>query len=253
MDTQEIRNDWRDELLAKYYPQKPGRLSPWDEWVALAQDYLPKDAKVLEVGGGPEECTTRLLRERAREIVGLDVDPVVRNNRLLDEAIVYAGGEFPLPGNRFDIVISRWVNEHLSNPGLHFREIQRVLVPGGLYIFRTVNIYHYTALVSCLTPHWIHVKGVKWLKHLSSEHYDAYRTFYRANTRRRISALFKEAGLEPVILRISEFYPRYGMGSRGLFYAFMLYERLVNASSRFEDLRHTIDCVAKKSPSDVRS
>ncbi len=212
----------------------------------LVQRHTPTGARVLEIGGGPVDWTTGVLRPRAREIVGLDIDPVVRTNRLLDRAVTYDGNEFPLPSGCFDVAISRWVNEHLKNPDLHFKEVQRVLAPGGIYVFRTVNLYHYKTLVACVTPHWLQVPLVKWLKGVPSSVHDPYPTYYRANTRRRICALCKRHGLTPMSFVIWENYPAYGMASKALFHLFVRYERLVNSSERFEAFRHTIDCAIRK-------
>lgn len=247
MSTEKAQKDWHDQYMEKYYWRKPETANPWDLWADLIRKNVPKGARVLEVGGGPVDFTTKFILENASEVTGVDVDPVVKDNPLLKEAFAYDGGDFPLPSNRFDVVVSRWVNEHVPNPEKHFREIHRVLVPGGLYLFRTVNKRHYTALVARCTPHWLQIQAVRWLKHHDGKDHDAYATFYRANSRRRIAALCKETGLSPVYFKISEFFSGYGKGSRVLFYFFMWYERLVNSSPRLEGLRHTIDCVAKKS------
>ncbi len=239
--------DWRDEYLEKYYFSVPGTPNLAEQWVDLVRGYTSKGARVLEIGGGPVDWTTGIVRDSAREIVGLDVDEVVRTNRLLDHAIVYDGREFPLPNAHFNVAISRWVNEHLTDPQLHFKEVQRVLVHGGVYIFRTVNLYHYKTIVARLTPHWLQVPLVRWLAHMPAGEHDPHPTCYQANARRRILALCARTGLAPVFFRVSESYPSYGMAPSALFHIFMRYERLVNSSSRFEGLRHTMDCVARKS------
>jgi SAM-dependent methyltransferase len=238
--------DWRDAYLEKYYFSIPGMLDPAEQWLDLVREFVPHGARILEIGGGPVEWTTGVMRERAREIVGIDVDPVVRANRHLDEAIVYGGGSFPLTSARFDVAISRWVNEHLADPEQHFREVERVLAPGGVYIFRTVNLYHYVTMVARVTPHWIQVPLARWLRRMPPDEHDPYPTCYRANTRRRIASLCERARLAPILLRVSEPYPSYGMSSKALFHVFMRYERLVNSSKRYEGLRHVIDGVARK-------
>lgn len=248
MNTENTQIDWHAEYMDKYYWRKAGSANPWDDWADLIRNNVAKGSTVLEVGGGPVDFTTQFIRENAKEVVGVDVDPVVKTNQLLDEAFAYDGESFPLPNNRFDAVVSRWVNEHVPNPEVHFSEIHRVLVPGGLYIFRTVNKYHYTALVARFTPHWLQILVVRWLKnHDGKDHYDAYATFYRANSRKRIEELCAKTGFEVVSLKISEYCSGYGKGSKLLFYLFMWYERLVNSTFRFEILRHTVDCVLRKS------
>jgi ubiquinone/menaquinone biosynthesis C-methylase UbiE len=242
-----VYTGWRGQYLLKYYHQQPGWQSSTEQWIKHIRKYMPKGARVLEVGGGPIKFTTRIMREHAREIVGLDIDPIIKSkNPFLDKAVVYDGGVFPFRDNSFDFVISRWVNEHLRNPALHFREINRVLSSGGVYLFCTVNLYHYKSIVARLTPHWMHVPLVRWSRQFSAEQHDPYPTCYRANTRRQIRNLLRKAGLKQMFFRISENYPSYGMGSKALFHAFMMYERTVNSSPRLEGLRHTIECAAKK-------
>ena len=91
-------SDWREEYLRRYYSGRTG-----DEWPNIVRRHLLQDVRVLEIGGGPVEWTTGMLRERAAEVVGIDIDPLVRGNRLLDEAVVYDGGIFPFPDGRFDL------------------------------------------------------------------------------------------------------------------------------------------------------
>jgi SAM-dependent methyltransferase len=233
--------DWREEYLRRYYSNKLG-----DNWPNLVRRHLRPGMRVLEIGGGPVDWTTTMLRECATEIVGVDIDPLVKSNRLLDDAIVYDGGVFPLQDGRFDLAVSRWVNEHLPDPDLHFREVARVLAPGGLYVFRTVNLFHYKTVGAKLVPPSIQVPLVRWLAHMRPDAHDPYPTYYRANTRRRIRVLCERAGLTPVSIQMSESYPSYGMAFKALFFLFMGYERVVNSSDRFEGLRHTLDCVQQK-------
>ena len=240
-------SDWRLIYQQRYYESKPGWKTEWQQWLELLAAHLSGKSTVLEIGGGPTTGLSRRLRPFAQRLIGLDVDPVIRNNPFLDSAVVYDGTDFlGIDDDQIDVAIADWVNEHIINPAKHFQEVGRVLKPGGLYIFRTVNLYHYKALAAWLTPHWAQVPLVRWLRHTAPEHYDAYKTYYRANTRGRIEVLCRQASLAPVSYEVIESIPAYGRGARPLFFLFMAYERLVNLSPAFEPLRHTIQCVARK-------
>jgi len=178
--------------------------------------------------------------------VGLDVDPVVKNNKFLDRAVPFDGGKFPLEDNSFDVVFSHWVMEHVPDPALHFKEVHRVLAPGGVYLFRTPNLFHYSMMAAKYFPEKLRVPVARWLKREREEAHDPYLAFYRANTSGQILRLLQESGLMVDELKILEGWPIYGKGSRLLFLLFMSYERMVNLSPAFEKLRHTIDCVARK-------
>ncbi len=246
------QSDWRTAYSERFYESKPGWRSLYDQWLELVATHLADNCTVLEIGGGPTHSLTRLLRSKAERLIGLDVDPVIRDNPFLDLPVVYDGGEFlAIPDDHIDVVVADWVNEHISNPVLHFCEVSRVLKPGGCYIFRTVNLYHYKALGAHLVPHSLQVPLARWLRHSAPDAYDPYKVFYRANTRRRIESLCAQAGMEVRSYSTIESIPAYGWAARPLFFLFMGYERLVNSSPRFALLRHTILCVAKKRPTKV--
>jgi SAM-dependent methyltransferase len=241
---------WQDRYLDIYYRRKPGYIKPADAWLKSLISCVPPRAAILEIGGGPAKSPSRELRSVASRLVGLDVDPVVRSNPFLDEAVVYDGEEFPFDASSFDVVVSNWVNEHLTDPETHFREAFRVLKVGGLYIFRTPNRWHYKSLVAMLVPSRLQVPLVRWLRQIPDEQHDPYPLFLRANSVRRVRGLLRSSGFSLRSLQMIEPYPYYGMRSRILFVVFMAYERTVNSSQRLAGLRHTMECVAEK-PSDI--
>ena len=61
-----------------------------------------------------------------------------------------------LQAESFDLVFADWVVEHLADPSAMASEIFRVLRPGGLFIFRTGNLRHYSYAIADHTPHWFH-------------------------------------------------------------------------------------------------
>jgi hypothetical protein len=125
------------------------------------------------------------------------------------------------------------------------REVQRVLRPGGAYVFRTPNRFHYTAMVSGLTPHSFHLKMANKLRAIDG--HDPYPTWYRLNSRNRIKEFASAAGFEVDYLRLVEKEPSYGMSSRVLFLIFTAYERVVNSADIFSFLRSTLFVVLRKS------
>jgi SAM-dependent methyltransferase len=235
---------WQQEYIARYYRRQPGWKELRVQWRELLQGNIPGSAEVLEVGPGPSGG--RYLSSMSLHLVGLDIDPEVKQNPWLDEVHVYDGQRFPFPDNRFDVVVSSWVNEHIENPEVHCKEIHRVLIPGGKYIFRTPNLYHYTSIGAYITPHWFHVLVANRLRNFPPDCHDPYPTYYRLNTRQQIRSLLRKIGFTLEALEVKETYPVYGQASRVMFYAFMIYERIVNSSPLLEDLCYTIHGVARK-------
>jgi ubiquinone/menaquinone biosynthesis C-methylase UbiE len=200
---------------------------------------LGRSSQILEIGAGPSNATTRFL-STIGTVVGLDVSPEVLGNDAVAEARQYDGRTIPFPDASFDGCVSNYVLEHVEHPHVHFREVARVLRPGGSYLFRTPNIFHYVALVSRLLPHVAHVSLSKRLRGMTADDHDPWVTFYRANSAGTLRGLAEEEGLEVVELRMVEKEPSYGRAGAIVFYPMMWYERFVNATTLAAPLRANI-------------
>jgi SAM-dependent methyltransferase len=100
-----------------------------------------------------------------------------------------------------DLVLSDYVLEHVEDPERFFRELRRVLKPGGTCCFRTPNRWFYVAILSRLTPHRLHARLTGFAQ-VEREEKDVFPTWYRCNTRRALQALMTRHGFEHCIYRI---------------------------------------------------
>src|SRR5580698_4120420 len=99
------RPDWRRIYIQRYYESKPGWKEHFQYWLDLIIPRVARESTILEIGGGPIDSTTQILRPYAKRLVGLDVDPVIRGNSFLDAAVVYDGRAFTeLANSEFDLV-----------------------------------------------------------------------------------------------------------------------------------------------------
>jgi SAM-dependent methyltransferase len=102
--------------------------------------------RLLEIGAAAG-CLTIALNEIGYICTGLEPDAdALRTARELAREVnrpcLVVGGraeKIPFPDESFDIVITNSVLEHVSDIDTCFRELSRVLVPGGLLWFETAS------------------------------------------------------------------------------------------------------------------
>jgi SAM-dependent methyltransferase len=239
-----MRTPWQEQYLQRFYSPECGWVDGTTEFHDLCAATIPHGGRILEIGAGPSNETSRFMAELG-ELHGIDPDPAAMQNDALASADIMRGDRFPYDSASFDACVSSWVVEHIAAPHLHLREIRRVLKPGAPYIFRTPNIKHFVYRVAARTPHTLHLALANWLRNLPSDAHDPYRTTYAMNSSGRIRTLAVTAGFSVEVLRLIEKEPSYGMASRVLFLLFMAYERTVNATDRLADIRATILCVLR--------
>jgi SAM-dependent methyltransferase len=231
-------------LYDKYYPKpafRGGTLPFFDACLGN----IPKGAETLEIGAGSANEVTKLL-STIGTVTALDIDPDVHNNGSAAKTLVFDGVKFPLPDQSFDACVSNWVLEHVADPVSHFREVARVLRPGGVYCLRTPNLLHYAMLGSYLLPHFLHLAIANRLRKMESGAHAPWPTYYRANRPSRLKQLIKDAGMELASLAMVEPEPAYGRASAALFYPMMAYERIVNSRPALGTFRIIMIAVARK-------
>lgn len=231
-----------DRLAEKLYPGcRTGRPSPVDGTVAFYRqvvERLPNDAVVLDFGAGrgaafadrrPVATDLVRLRPKLSRRIGVDLDPVVRTNPGLDEVHVLTDQDdyrIPLPDASVDAVIADWVVEHLPQPLRSFADCRRVLKPNGLFAARTPNRWHYTCAISRAVGSTSFGKVLLRIAQPQRRSDDIFETHYRANTRRAIRRLLRQAGFSHVEIVTHEAEPTYMMFSRPTLLVGWAYARL---------------------------
>ncbi len=186
---------------------------------------LSPDDFVLDFGAGRGEfmetdpCHYRRwlqnFRGRCAHVDGCDPDPAVLDNRALDAAQILVTGE-PLPyeDGRFDLIIARYVFEHVSDPDWVSAELLRVLKPGGWICAMTPNRWGYVALAARLIPNSLHRLALSRI-HSERPASDIFPTAYRLN---RPSAIKRHFGHSADIFSYStSAVPSYHFGSSVIF------------------------------------
>jgi len=228
--------DWQTRYTDYFYKRRSGWQDGTSEFWSLCRQHIAPGSQILEVGPGPENPTSRFLASLG-ELHGVDVDPDARHNPHLATLGLIEDGAFPPSDASFDACVSNYVLEHVQDPVSHLREVHRILRPGGKYVFRAPNKWHYIPLVARATPHWFHAMVANELRQLPTDAHEPYPTYFRLNSRSDIAACAAVAGLDVDEMRLIEKNPSYGHSSRLLFLLFMAYERVVNASEALAPLR----------------
>jgi SAM-dependent methyltransferase len=232
---------WQERYLDRFYRNRKSWVDGTTQFHALIRTHLSGDKHVLELGPGPKNPTSDFLSANYVSVDGLDVDEEARRNPALRQVFIQKNGDsWPIMDESYDAVVANYVLEHLPAPARTVAKVGRVLRPGGLFVFRTPNLFHYVSMVSWLSPHWFHTLVANRLRKLPLSSHAPYPTCYRMNRRGTIRGIMREAGLDEVELFTIEKEPSYGMSSRVLFFLFMGYERIVNSSDLFSTFRANV-------------
>jgi SAM-dependent methyltransferase len=157
---------------------------------------LPKAGKILNLGCGDNYALGR-YRTHELEVWGADL---VAHPHLLHPdwfRLMDSSAAIPFADNELDVVTSYMVMEHVAEPAPFFREIARVLKPGGIYVGQSIHSLHYVTWIRRLfdlVPHG-------WVQRLVNVLYgrvehDTFPTAYRLNRRGTIARAARAANLE---------------------------------------------------------
>ncbi len=216
-----------DFLDNKLYP---GQARNWDDSLFRERilRHLTSTSVILDLGAGAGIVQQMNFKGLAAKVCGVDLDPRVTDNPMLDEGRVSDAGGIPFADDVFDLVFSDNVFEHLADPLVVLGEVRRVLKPGGVLLFKTPNKTHYMPMIARLTPHRFH-RFVNRLRGRADV--DTFPTLYRSNTHRDVRDLAAQSGFRIKSIERIEGRPEYMRISWPTYLLGAAYERVVNASS----------------------
>ena len=231
-----------DSLRQRFYPALEQR-DTVSGFSRRLEDLVGPGLDVLDLGAGAGDRNAYALKGKARRVVGVDADPRVGRNPLLDAGLRGDIAALPFRDGSFDVVFSIYVLEHVERPQRLASEIARVLRPGGVFLSLTPNLVHYVALISRFTPTGFH----RWINERRGRPAeDTFPTRYQLNTRSSLARHFRAAGLETVSIDGVEVQPNYLTFSAATYLMGIAYERIVNASPSLSGLRVNLLPVFRK-------
>lgn len=195
---------------------------------------LTPESKVLDLGAGAGIVEQMNFRGHAARVCGVDLDPRIEENPWLDEGKVADVANLPFGDETFDVVFADNVMEHLPEPLAVLSEVKRVLRPGGMFLFKTPNKWHYMPLIARYTPHRFH-QFIN--RRRGRAEIDTFPTRYLANSRSTILSLARASGLEAIMIERLESRPEYLRIAWPTYLLGFAYERLVNSADFFAMFR----------------
>jgi len=131
------------------YSRAVDQVGLWKGERSVLRRYLPVDGRILDLGCGAGRTTFGLRDEGYRDIVGVDLSPEMirqarRHAKRRRQRIPFRVGDacrLPFPAGSFDGCLFSF-NGLMTIPRLSLRiaalrEVRRVLVPGGRFVFTT--------------------------------------------------------------------------------------------------------------------
>jgi SAM-dependent methyltransferase len=218
-----LQNTYRD----RYRAMRPGWRSSGDQLEALVRGHLTSNSRVLDLGCG-RGGVVELFWRRVKLAAGLDPDTAsLAGHRAPGMPVIRGMGEgLPFVSESFDLIVCLWVLEHLKEPLTTMREVQRVLRPGGHFVFVTPNLNNPMMLLNRIGRALPALQRRMVPKLYGRRERDTFRVQYHANTAGAIHTLASTVGLQVAELRAVPD-PTYLALNRLMFRASVLSERLM--------------------------
>jgi SAM-dependent methyltransferase len=210
------------EMIKIFYKQEE---HPYNVYEKKISEIVKCEDTILDAGCGRTVPVLKKFLGKAKHLIGVDLV----EKDFVNEQIQYIVSDISEIKDVNDcvanIVISRAVLEHVEYPEKVFKEINRILVPGGKFIFLVPNFYDYGSLLSMLIPNKYHAKIVN--KTEGRDIQDTFPAFYRANTFSKIKKISDENNFVITSFDYLGQYPSYFMFSRILFLFGTLYDKFI--------------------------
>ena len=179
----------------------PGKFSTNDgsiDFYLRIRNLIDKKKIVLDLGAGRGDWyldnnnriakQIQFLKNDVKKFYAADVDSLVLKNKASSKNLIIKNGKIPLKDKSIDIIICDWVLEHVENPDLFYKEVNRILKKGGTFCARTPHKFNYASIISNFLEGW---KLKDWLLNKSQPGRKKYfKSFYKMNTITKINRIF---------------------------------------------------------------
>jgi len=231
---------WAERLCERYFGDS---IHPYATFENTVRRYVRGDLTLLDAGCGHGAPVLRKFLGSAKDLIGVDLidfDGDIPGVKLFNRNLADTG----LPDASVDVIMSRSVMEHISEPARTYEEMHRLLRPGGHFIFLTANMWDYASLIATVVPNRYH----PWIvaRTQGRNERDTFPVRYKTNTRAAVTRYAANAGLDIVSFEYVGQYPAYFLFNGPLFLLATGYEKLINRFALLEFLKGWILVVLRK-------
>lgn len=201
----------------------------------LARCVRPGD-RLLHIGCGWDRSRVAAPYLSSCEVIGVDLD-IASGVRYPSQYWHADASNLPFGDATFDVAFCEYVLEHVRLPEDLFREVSRVLRPGGHFVFLTPSRWSYKSVVAAATPTSFHRLVAARLRPDKREGGDVFPTLYRANSVGRITSQAESAGLRVVEIECASNGPTWFRSMPVVFDVAHRYHRLIDKFDALAPLR----------------
>lgn len=220
-----------------------------DIYEGVLEDNISSGTVWLDLGCGHSvlpswrhESEVNLI-SRCRVVFGLDFDfQSLTKHSTIAAKIRGDIANLPFPDDSFDLVTANMVVEHLGHPEAEFKEVLRVLRPGGKFIFHTMNVKGYYTVCARFIPEAMKGKLVLFLQERKEE--DLFETHYLANSEEEIAKLSDEIGFSRHSEILFNSFPQFRVIPPLVFFELLWIKMLM--TNRFRRYRSNIISIFEK-------
>jgi ubiquinone/menaquinone biosynthesis C-methylase UbiE len=200
------------------------------------EDLLTPESVLVDGGCGRTAPVLKGYVGKAARLIGVDPIEFDREACGPDIELVQAGLDATgLPDGEADLVVSRALMEHVQDPAATYREVFRILKPGGRFMYLAPNLGDYGSLAAWMIPNRMHPWIVEKTEGRSPQ--DTFPTYFRANSRRAVNRLAEQSGFGVERFEYLGQYPAYLMFNPVAFLVGTAYEKVISSVSALGFLR----------------
>ena len=192
------------KLRNRMFGNKPTSMSVYHDLIAKA---VEPGMTVLDVGCGRGAIAPYSWHQHTNiKLWGIDPDPTAAENPHLESfTLLTDDPNWQIPSGTVDLAICRYVLEHVEDPTAFFRNLSRVLKPGGKFVFLTPNRWHPAMIASHWLPFGLKQRILALTKR--ADPHDVFPTCYLLNSARAVKQAAQRFGLDIVDLQTREIQP----------------------------------------------